>query len=947
MRRYVRVAFLMFSLSLWGQDNPKKIQSNQLRIDSLIQRLDYDQALQLAYDNLKIARLAESKLLLAKTQTEIADLFFRKDNFDSTQIYAERAIDLAKEHSWPEVITQAYLALGNVHYARFEDNKAIAIYQQIDSIAESTGIQQPHVVNAFYNLGKVLLRSYSVQDTTYIGKAEDYFKKGIDMALAIPDTDEEHYGYIMLGNIYGQRGEFRKALPYFEKSLTYFESQDEVKNTALIYWSLGIIQTDLKNYDQAEAYYRKRLDLLTKTGRPLEIAEANRVYAGFLVRIGKHQEAIPYLQKAYDYFQRSDAGYSGVLQGIVNALAASYRETGDYRKATDFYQRALVIKDSLEARKQKDLALELEAKYQNQKKEQQIALLNIQSELLELRQKRQRSVLLIGIIITSVAGVVLFILYRNRQGTNRRLKELDAAKSNFFTNISHELRTPLTLIHGPVEEELENPELSKRSKSNLEIAKRNTERLATLVNQMLDLSQLEAGFYKLQVTPGPLSSFLKLQLESFAYSAAKKSQRLNMETDLSEKQYWYDPDVLQKILVNLLGNAIKYSPEQADIYFNARVEADTLLFTVRNTGVALNKMQLGAIFDRFHRSHEQETGSGIGLALTKELVSLHKGEIVASSRKNSVSFQVRMPVNRLNYTAAEQGTTTKRAEPSTHPQDPEIDHKEWIEIEEVHHSEGINTQFEEQEIILVVDDSEDVRTFLSGILESEYRVITAPNGKIGFQKAIQEVPDLIITDLMMPEDDGLQLTENCKKDDATSHIPVIMLTAKAGDENRLEGLETGADIYITKPFSSKILKQTIENLLTTRKKLQNRFRQEVILTPKEISISSYDERFLESLQQVLDEHLVASDFNAEAFAEALHMSRMQLHRKLKALTGQTTSEFIRNQRLKLAVSLLENSDLNISEIGYQVGFNDHSYFTKCFRESYGSSPSEFCQRKSS
>jgi YesN/AraC family two-component response regulator len=238
-----------------------------------------------------------------------------------------------------------------------------------------------------------------------------------------------------------------------------------------------------------------------------------------------------------------------------------------------------------------------------------------------------------------------------------------------------------------------------------------------------------------------------------------------------------------------------------------------------------------------------------------------------------------------------------------------------------------------------------MRIYEHMFLQENYHILSAENGEIGFQKALKQVPDLIITDLMMPKEDGLKLTKNCKTNDTTSHIPIIMLTAKTGDENQLEGLEIGADAYLTKPFNNKVLKQTIKNLLESRKKLQKRFSQEVILTPKDISIDSYDQRFLESLQNILDQQLVSSNFNAEAFAIAIGMSRMQLHRKLKALTGQTTSEFIRGQRLKLAAKLLQESNVNISEIGYQVGFNDHSYFTKCFRETYGLSPSEFSKNK--
>ena len=487
------------------------------------------------------------------------------------------------------------------------------------------------------------------------------------------------------------------------------------------------------------------------------------------------------------------------------------------------------------------------------------------------------------------------------------------AKSNFFANISHELRTPLSLIQGPVEQQLERAGLSQEDRRNLTIAKKNTQQLATLVDQLLDLSKLKSGFYKLNVSKALLSTFLKSQAESFLFSAQKKSQRLQIKISIDENHYWFDTDILQKVVGNLMGNALKYSPQNAQINFEAEIAQGNLSLSVKNTGVSLTK---------------------------KEFVELHKGNIEAESSANSVSFHIEIPILETQYSSEE-----KRKD--SIPKPLEEAYQENMDTVEDESKASIIESNESRDIILIVDDNEDLRSYVSSIFDTEFNIVTAANGSIGFQKALKHVPDLIITDLMMPEEGGLKLTENCKTNDTTSHIPILMLTAKAGDENRLAGLETGADAYLTKPFNNKILKQTVKNLLESRRKLQERFSQEVILTPKDISISSYDERFLASLQNVLDNHLVASDFNSKDFAKALGMSRMQLHRKLKALTGQTTTEFIRGQRLKLAASLLQKSDVNISEIGYQVGFNDHSYFTKCFRETYGTSPSEFSKNQSS
>ncbi len=924
-------------ISSFGQNIPQEFLTNQSQIDSLSKISAYDDALLLALQNLKIAKNTSSPLLLGKAQSEVANSYFQKGNYDSTQHYAKKAIALGTENNLPEVTTSALLSIGNIHYSKFEDVDAIATYQQIDSIAEFSGEKNPYVVKALFNLGKVLLRTYSVQDTSYIGKSEQYFKNAIQIASEINDSDQEHYGYIMLGNIFGQRKKYQKAKPYFKKSLAYFINNGSIENVANIYWSLGIVETDLNNYDQADAYYKKRLSLLTETGDPHLVANANWVYAGFLRRINKYNQAIPYLEDAYAYFKQSDAGSSGILLGVTKNLAESYGKTGDFEQAFEYYGQSFLLQDSLEARKQKSLSLDLEAKYQTQKKEQEIALLKSQNELAEQQKRNQRNLFLGGIGLTSLAGLFLFVLYRNRQKTNKKLRELDVAKSNFFANISHELRTPLSLIQGPVEQQLGRAELSQEDRRNLTIAKKNTQQLATLVDQLLDLSKLESGFYKLKVSKAVLSTFLKSQAESFLFSAEKKSQQLQIKISIDENYYWFDADILQKVVGNLLGNALKHSPQNAKIDFEAEIAQGNLSLSVKNTGVSLKKQELKEIFNRFHQINSNKRGTGIGLALTKELVELHKGNIEAKSNTNSVTFQIKIPILEAQYSSEEKvtGSIPKTVEKTYQKNTNPVDDESKTSIIESNKNQGI---------ILIVDDNEDLRTYVSSIFDAEFNIVTADNGNTGFQKALKQVPDLIITDLMMPEEDGLKLTKNCKTSDATSHIPILMLTAKAGDENRLEGLEIGADAYLTKPFNNKILKQTAKNLLESRRKLQERFSQEVILTPKDISISSYDERFLESLQNVLDNHLIASDFNSKAFAKALGMSRMQLHRKLKALTGQTTTEFIRSQRLKLAASLLRKSDVNISEIGYQVGFNDHSYFTKCFREIYGTSPSQFSKK---
>jgi DNA-binding response OmpR family regulator len=441
----------------------------------------------------------------------------------------------------------------------------------------------------------------------------------------------------------------------------------------------------------------------------------------------------------------------------------------------------------------------------------------------------------------------------------------------------------------------------------------------------------------LKVQQGDLALFLKSLSSTFNYLAHENTRDYTVHINIPENTYYFDADALEKIITNLISNALKYSPDGESIEITGNIQHQKLQFIVKNTGAPLSEEALQTIFNRFARTDEQTTGTGIGLALSRELATLHKGTITAQSEDAWTSFTTTLPVTETAFSASEKVTgvvnTSAFAKADTTSSQTEI-----ITEEPDIFSKDTNP------ILLIVDDNADLRTYVSSLFEDTYTIHTAQDGSEGFEIASSIVPDLIITDLMMPKDDGIALTRNCKTTEATSQIPLVMLTAKAGDENRLTGLENGADAYITKPFNTEILKTTAHNVLETRKKLQERFSQEVVLIPKDMAVNSADERFLDNLKEIVDTQIIESDFTTESFSKALGRSRMQLHRKLKALTGLSATEFIRSQRLKLAAQLLKKSDINVSQVGYAVGFNNHSYFTKCFKEHYGVSPSDYAKK---
>ncbi|GAB1857024.1 two-component regulator propeller domain-containing protein [Flavobacteriaceae bacterium MHTCC 0001] len=515
----------------------------------------------------------------------------------------------------------------------------------------------------------------------------------------------------------------------------------------------------------------------------------------------------------------------------------------------------------------------------------------------------------------------------------QRLKHLDEFKTRLFTNISHEFRTPLTLILGPAKNQLSQPNLSKENKEELSLISRNAERLLNLVNQLIDLAKLETGYLKLKVERSNLSLLINQLISNFKYSI--KQKKITLKTSVDDfNDVWFDKDIVEKIIVNLLANAIKYTPKKGHIIVNATKQNDHLVFTVLNNGSKIDPKNINQLFNRFYQANPNADGVGIGLALVKELVSLTHGSIIANSiNRDELQFTVTIPINKSAF------PKTKIIENTTIQ-------NEALTINNLDVQDKDNNLLnpKEKPIVLIVEDNSQLRAYMQSILQSKYKVLKATNGKNGFKKAINTIPDLIISDIMMPVMDGIALCNALKTNTLTSHIPFILLTAKTGENNELEGLEVGADDFITKPFSSKILIKRVENFINLSKSLQKRYTQHAVLVAKDIAITSLDEVFIKQVETILKEHLYDPEFNAQSFSKLMAMSRMQLHRKLIALTGLSTSQFLRSQRLKSAVTILNESDLTVSEVAYQVGFNSVSYFIKCFKEAYGTTPNTYNHR---
>ncbi len=513
-----------------------------------------------------------------------------------------------------------------------------------------------------------------------------------------------------------------------------------------------------------------------------------------------------------------------------------------------------------------------------------------------------------------------------------KLRTVDQMKSRLFANISHEFRTPLTLIKGPLDQLNRFPE-SKLSTAHLGMMTRNTNRLLRLVNQLLDLSKLDSGTLPVNLSEGNVYQVIRMAASAFSSHAAERN--LDFQIKIPSLVFWasFDRAHIEKIVYNLLSNAFKFTPNDGKILIEAAYADGQLLLKVEDSGIGIEAEDQVKIFERFYQvdasSTRQEEGSGIGLALVRELVEKMDGRIHLESEVGRGSiFMVGIPLRQILAPTSDKEKLVQKI-------DRGLSGNQRLATDQ----ESQSVAKQDTPTVLVVEDNSDMRHYIVNHL-SHYQTIQAGSGSAGLQAALEHVPDLIISDIMMPEMDGIQLCELLKTDQRISHIPVIMLTAKVGMENKLKGLETGADSYLTKPFDARELQVRVRNLIEQRLRLRKKFTTIDHFAPQDIEWSSYDQQFLHNLMDLLEEKHDDPDFGIAAMMEKLAMSRTQLHRKVKALTDQSPGALLREFRLKRAAQLLAKGE-TVTQSAYAAGFNNISHFGKIFREKYGSKPSEY------
>ena len=933
---------------------------------------DYQKALSLHEQALAISE----RIGFAKGQSDsyyhIGNVYREKGDYDKTLEHLFKAYDLQQAIGDSSRIAGIYNSIGVVYRIQGDYPKALEYCQKSLRIRQELK-DKDQLSTVYNNIGNI----YYYQNN--YPKALEYYFLSLKISEESNDKIAIVTSYNNIGIVYFYQGDYKKSLDYFQNALVIEEEIGDKTGIAISTINIGEIYIKQNDFENAWKYYSKGLELSTELEIKSVEGWSNWGLGVIASKTKKDRDAYEYTKRAYNI--GVETGEIELIQLSSEILSQVSAELGIYKDAYKYHKIYKELSDSIqnEENTRKIIGLEYEYKYQAEKEEQE------KRDALQLaKYERQKFLTIIFIGSFSLMVILVVIVLRNFKRKqkdykiiseqkeeirvkNERLKlrnkevtaqneqinlqktqleeqakklhELDEIKSRFFTNISHEFRTPLTLIIGPLEQLLASVNDGKVIQS-LKLMLRNAKNLLELINQLLEISKIEKGNVKLKFQKGNIAEELNYIVEMFSSFATEKNIELAFTQGHSDFNGYIDKEKFNKIIINLLSNAFKHTPKGSIKVELAKSENQGFVkIRITDTGIGIHKEKLPFIFDRFYQADNSETegtaGTGIGLSYLKELIHLYKGSITAESEVGKGStFVVEIPVVLDFYSTNEYEIVTNEK-----PEQADV----HIELE----GDGIENKDEKagirHEAILVVEDHADLRRFIAESLSDTYRVFEAKDGEEGIQKAMSELPDMVITDIMMPKVNGIELTKTLKTSETTSHIPIVMLTAKGSLESKIEGLECEADDYLTKPFNIEELKVRIKNIIKTRKKLQEKYNKSIVVNPSEITTTSVDEKFLTKLLKAVEDNMADSDFSVEMLCELVGMSRANIHKKLKHLVNQSATEFINSIRLKRAAQLIKQNAGNISEIAYDVGFNNLSYFSRAFKNHFGITPTEMIE----
>ena len=818
--------------------------------------------------------------------------YFLAEYPDSTIYYGTTARTIGRKINNHVIVIRSYSMIGEAYQRQNKMKEALSSYLKGLELAEKKN--EKSLAGTIYN-GIGVCYFYLNNP----GKAEQYLEQA---AQAKKEAKDYKYYALIAANlaalqIVNQSFDASiKTLKEAEKTLLK-NKQEEYLST--IYNSLGAAYLTL-HPDSSIYYYEKSLEISARQKNYLSMMTALQNMGDYYLEQKQYSKAIEYMKRAIATNEkRPEDQYKPALFERISTLYDSiqdYKNAYHYKKLeTETRQRIFSVE------KQKEID-ELEIRYQSEKKEKEIQQ---HKREIEKAKNRQTILLFSAIALFLVAGFIIYLVFQRKKIT----REFEQEKLRLFENIFHEIRTPLTLIDGPIQVMKQHADPS--GQEQLSLMERNSKKLFYLVNELLDASKLGKGSYQLSYTTGNIHEYIERISGQFTNEAASKGIRMQTEQTQDEKLYSFPSDALEKILSNLIGNAVKYSPGGSEIYVTSQIREQEIIIVVKDTGPGIPEKEQKKIFRRFFRGKQAAdvNGTGIGLSIVKELVDLSKGKITLYSDSKGTVFTVAIPVHELQ---AAQGS--------------------------------LNAD-ENIPVLLLAEDDPDTATFSMSVLKDKFHVIHVRNGQQAMEVIGENLPDIVLSDVMMPEKDGITLLKEIRANELTNYLPVVLFSAKASLESRLEGLQHGADAYISKPFSPEELQLTLQNLFNTIQRNKDIYKESInsekTFEQRVKSQNTYVNKVIDCIIRNIDDH----EYSVNELSADMSVSRSQLHRKLVALTGFSTTNFIRMIRLEKAKDLLLNNEGNITEIAYKCGFNSQSYFTKSFTEYFEKSPTQFVKNQ--
>ncbi len=848
---------------------------------------EYSKAIENHKKALELSKRENDTVMIIASLNNMGSNYRKQDKNSAALTVLYEALECSEAHKndfWTAIIQNN---IGNVFQGQKDYDKALEIFKEsLQFGIENKNLQ--HLEISYGCIGETFLLQHQLDSAIYyVNKSEECsIKRKSSIGIALSSY--------LKGRVLMEQGRYRKAEVALQSSLRIHK---HYKNTRYINYclsELGVVYMKMGRYKLSEEHLLEAKEIALKINSYENIVKASK------------------------------------------SLSELYRKRKLWEKSIEELKVAQNYKDLLFNESKTQLIEELNIAYDTEKREKILQEEKAKVISGELRRKKTLFISITAIMLLLMLSVVFFYIARSRRRVNEKQRELSELKTNFFNNISHEFVTPITLIKGTTEHLVESGSIDREHQEAYETINRNCNRLLNLVNQLLNLAKIDVGKYHYYFQKGNLAALLKDYIVPFERVA--KEGRLRFHYNIQNTgDIWFSPELLETIVYNLLSNAIKYCAPQGEIILDFNYDTTIAVGRLSVTNdTEVSSKNLSLLFERFYQEREGAQGVGLGLSITKEMANLYQGEVrVEKINDKQIQFVFEFTTDKeklpQKYIVEE---PYKREENTLLP-------SMWDDEEK-----GSCISVAENDIvprILIVDDNKDMREYIASCFNGKYVVYMAENGKEGFALATEKLPDIIISDRVMPVMNGIEMCQLLRKDPITQHIPIVMLTAKAGADDIQEGLKCGVVDYITKPFYNRVLEMKINNILDVQNELKERYRKELVIKSLDMVFGEDEHDFAYKLQQVLDKHLTNPDLNVQLLSDFMGMTRSQLYRKIKEHTGLNVVEFIKTRRINLAVELLKNTN-QINKVCYDVGFNTPSYFTKTFKEIIGCLPSEYAKK---